>query len=72
MTRDNHAAFVAGVIVGMVLLGFILFAAGCGSMSRSVANMTGYSRTCIGGVSYLQFPSGVTVEWTPEGKVRGC
>lgn len=27
---------------------------------------------CVGGVSYLQFSNGVSVEYTPEGKVRTC
>ncbi len=27
---------------------------------------------CIGGVSYLQFSTGVSVEYTAEGKVRTC
>ena len=28
--------------------------------------------TCVGGVSYLQFSAGVSVEYTPDGKVRTC
>jgi hypothetical protein len=34
--------------------------------------MTGYSRVCVDGVSYLQFVSGVTVEYMRGGGVRGC
>jgi hypothetical protein len=30
------------------------------------------SRLCIAGVSYLQFPSDATVEWTPANKVKTC
>jgi len=33
---------------------------------------TGWSRTCVAGVSYLQFTSGASVEWTPAGKVKAC
>jgi hypothetical protein len=33
---------------------------------------TGWSRVCVGGVSYLQFTSGASVEWTPAGKVKTC
>ena len=29
-------------------------------------------RFCVNGVSYLQFPSGVTVEYTPDGKIKTC
>jgi hypothetical protein len=42
-------------------------AATAGSVSTA-----GWSRLCVGGVSYLQFASGVTAEWTPAGRVRTC
>jgi hypothetical protein len=31
-----------------------------------------WSRTCVAGVSYLQFASGASVEWTPGGRVKTC
>jgi hypothetical protein len=31
-----------------------------------------WSRVCVAGVSYLQFPSGVSVEWTAAGRVKTC
>jgi uncharacterized protein YceK len=46
--------------------------AGCGNMHRHIANVTGYSQTCIDGVKYIQFPSGVSVKYTREGKVETC
>jgi hypothetical protein len=47
--------------------------AGCGWFDRKVtANLTGYSTSCIEGVSYLQFPSGVTVQYTREGRPKTC
>jgi hypothetical protein len=36
------------------------------------ASTPGWSRTCVAGVSYLQFPSGVSVEWTSAGRVKTC
>jgi len=45
---------------------------GCGVWERTVAGYTGYSRVCVAGVSYLQFTSGATVEYTTEGKIRTC
>ena len=45
---------------------------GCGSISRTTASLTGYSKSCVDGVSYLQFPSGVTVQYDREGKVVRC
>ena len=47
--------------------------AGCGWFDRKVtANITGYSTSCIEGVRYLQFPSGVTVQYHPDGRIRTC
>jgi hypothetical protein len=60
--------FLFGVGVAAV----VLSAAGCGAFSRHTASITGFSRQCIGGVSYLQFPSGVTVEYQPNGTIKGC
>lgn len=57
-------------IVALLLVAVAL--SSCGWFDRGVASWTGYSRLCIDGVSYLQFTSGATVEWTPEGKVRTC
>jgi hypothetical protein len=31
-----------------------------------------WTRTCVAGVSYLQFATGTSVEWTPAGKVKTC
>lgn len=49
------------------------FAVGCGVIQRKyVANITGWARICVDGVSYLQFPSGVAVEVDAQGKPRTC
>ena len=46
---------------------------GCGWFERKVtANVTGHAVACIEGVRYLQFPSGVTVQYDRDGKVRTC
>lgn len=49
-----------------------LMLAGCGVFGRMEAGATGYSRSCVDGVSYLQFVSGVTVEYTRDGKIKTC
>lgn len=47
--------------------------AGCGWFDRKfTANLTGYSTACVEGVRYLQFPSGVTVQYDRDGRVRTC
>jgi hypothetical protein len=46
---------------------------GCGFFDRYVvANVSGYSRQCVDGVQYLQFPSGVSVAYDANGKVKVC
>jgi hypothetical protein len=46
---------------------------GCGWFDRYVvANTVGHSKTCIEGVVYLQFPSGVTVQLNADGKPATC
>lgn len=50
-----------------------LVLSGCGWFERKfTANITGHAVTCIDGVRYLQFPSGVTVQYDREGRVRTC
>jgi len=40
--------------------------------SSTAATTSGWSRVCVAGVSYLQFTSGASVEWTPASKVKAC
>ncbi len=56
------------ILITVLMAGLL----GCGYADRKVAALTGYTRHCIDGVSYLQFPSGATVEYTPEGKIKTC
>jgi hypothetical protein len=59
-----------------VLAVLVLAVAGYAAWPRMTATTatasTGWSRVCVGGVSYLQFTSGASVEWTPAGKVKTC
>jgi uncharacterized lipoprotein len=46
---------------------------GCGWYDRKiVANVTGYSKICVEGVTYLQFPSGVSPQVNLEGRPVAC
>ena len=59
----------------LVILASLLFSAaltGCGKLSRAEAVWTGYAVECVEGVAYLQFPSGVTVKYTADGKIQTC
>lgn len=47
--------------------------AGCGWFERKVtANVTGHAVACVDGVRYLQFPSGVTVQYGRDGRIMTC
>jgi len=58
----------------IVLIGLAVLAlTGCGWFDRKiVANVTGYSKICVEGVTYLQFPSGVTPQLSVEGRPVTC
>ena len=55
-----------------ILVLVVLSITSCGQFSRMVGYVTGWSRICIEGVSYLQFTSGASVEYTQDGKVKTC
>ena len=65
-----------------ILIGFAVIAVVCwglldiflstGSGHRKVAEYTGYSTICVEGVEYIQFVSGASVKYMPDGKVKVC
>jgi hypothetical protein len=57
----------------VILSLLVLSLTGCGWFERKVvANITGYGKVCVDGVQYLQFASGATVQYGPDGKVVVC
>jgi hypothetical protein len=51
----------------------ITLLAGCGRFDRFTAAVTGNaSEECVDGVTYLQFTSGSSVKYTPDGHVATC
>lgn len=44
----------------------------CGSFERDVAKFKGHSQQCVDGVMYLQFASGATVKYRPDGRIWTC
>jgi hypothetical protein len=56
----------------ITFLTVVLLITGCGKVSRIEAAYSGYSTLCVEGVSYLQFTSGATVQYTPDGKIKTC
>lgn len=49
-----------------------LFLSGCGWFDREVAKLTGHSKHCVGNVLYIQFASGATVAYNPDGSIKTC
>lgn len=60
------------IVMVVVLVSVVIFMSSCGMASRIGASLTEYSRICVAGVSYLQFTSGASVEYTPDGKIKTC
>jgi hypothetical protein len=57
----------------MVLILSMLLISGCGTFDRAQSALTGNaSKICIGGVEYLQFTSGTSVAYTPDGRIKTC
>lgn len=56
----------------VAMLSVVFLLSGCGVLDRASAGITGYSRVCVDGVSYLQFTSGVTVEYDKSGSIKLC
>lgn len=59
-------------IVALVVVVASINLVGCGQISRATAQLTGLSEQCVGGISYLQFASGVTVKYQPNGSIATC
>lgn len=59
-------------VIAIIVAALGLSLSGCGWFERRVATWTGYSRMCIEGVSYLQFTSGASAEYTRDGKIKNC
>ena len=49
-----------------------LFLGGCGDTNKVIASLTGNSISCVNGVKYIQFPSGVTVMYNQDGTLVKC
>ena len=56
----------------LALVGYAVWPRTAPAPTAGTASTSGWSRQCVAGVSYLQFTSGVSVEWTPNGKVKTC
>jgi hypothetical protein len=51
----------------------LMFLSGCGQAQRDFAKFTGKAtKTCVDGVTYLQFTSGATLQVDLNGKPVAC
>lgn len=44
----------------------------CGQVDRATAQLVGYSKVCVDGITYLQFTSGATVQVNAQGLPVAC
>ena len=66
---------IKGVREMRKLIAFIAFLGLCGctgGLMRSKALLGGYTSICIDRVVYLQFFSGATVAYNPDGTIKTC
>lgn len=62
--------FGFGILALVVLAAALYF--NSGYFNRQLAVVKGFTRECVDGVVYLQFPSGVTVKYLPNGQIATC
>lgn len=56
----------------LLLMAAMFFLTGCGAIGHMWAGLAGEYESCVDGVKYLQFASGVTVKYLPDGKIATC
>lgn len=57
----------------LMALAVITMLSGCGYIDRTISGLSGGgTETCVSGVAYLQFTSGVTVKYLPSGQIAPC
>lgn len=56
----------------LILLLSVFTLSGCGQIGKINAKLTGYDKSCIDGVVYLQFASGATVAYNTDGTIKTC
>jgi len=66
----NKLFIIAGIFLWIILVVFFSF--NQGRINQTIAGIKGYSTVCIDGVNYLQFPSGASVKFNPDGKISTC
>lgn len=59
-------------LITIVAIASVLGLSACGKVDRTIASYTGYSKTCVDGVSYIQFTSGASVQYDKKGNVVTC
>lgn len=63
---------MGGTVKKTILVGFLLLLGSCGKIDRTLAHIKGAQEICFKGVEYVQFASGASVEYGPDGHVVMC
>lgn len=56
----------------LILIAAMSVLSACAVGERINTAVTGHTTQCIDGVEYVQFPSGASVGYSPDGKVKAC
>ena len=56
----------------ILAIAITLSLAACGKLEQLEAHYTGWAKICIDGVTYIQFTSGATPQYTIDGKFVPC
>ena len=56
----------------IITLPLVLLLTACGAADRFGASIAGSAISCIEGVEYIQFTSGVTVKYKQDGTISTC
>lgn len=57
----------------LMALALVMLLTGCGWFEREMGTVTGGGyESCVDGVLYLQFTSGATVKYKPDGTIATC
>ncbi|QXP83728.1 hypothetical protein [Methylococcus sp. Mc7] len=59
-------------MIRLILIAATSVLSACSVGERINTAVTGHSTQCIDGVEYVQFASGASVAYSPDGKVKTC
>jgi hypothetical protein len=68
----TNARYISKNLFPKLLIALTFLLMGCGTLSRGCAKYFGSDEVCIDGVKYIQFTSGASVKYNPDGTIATC